>query len=118
MEGITEDVMVKVTERTESPMTILRGVWRDLGLGGPCSALSRSEQEWIALHLMGFYYWLCVQQLASAENVAEILDELAALFPESGALSMLHQCSMIGLAGGIEAVLARGQSGGDPTSLN
>ena len=80
--------------------------------------LSRSDQERIAMHLMGFYYWLCVQQLASVQNVAEILDELANLFPESDSLSMLHQFSMIGLAGGIEAVLARSQPAGDTTALN
>lgn len=68
--------------------------------------MSRREQERIALHLMGFYYWLSVQQLASPENVAEILDELADYFPESGTVILLHQCAMIGLAGGIDAVLA------------
>jgi len=79
---------------------------------------SRYDQERLALNLMGFYYWLCVQHLASVRDVAEILDELAAQFPESVTLSLLHRCSMIGLAGGMDAVLASGQSAGDRTALN
>ena len=82
------------------------------------SPMSRRDQEQIALHLMGFYYWLCVQHLASNPSVAEILDELVDQFPESGTLAMLHQFSMIGLAGGLDAVLADCLSAGAPHSMN
>jgi hypothetical protein len=85
---------------------------------GQLSFMSRRDQERIALHLMGFYYWLCVQHLASIPSVAEILDELVDLFPESGSLTMLHQFSMIGLAGGIDAVLANCRSADTPRPVN
>ncbi len=82
------------------------------------SDLSRPDQETIAQHLMGFYYWLAVQHLASIGNVAEILDELADQFPESGNLILLHQCSRIGLAGGLDVVLGGSQPALDRATLN
>jgi hypothetical protein len=81
-------------------------------------SMSRQNQERIALHLMGYYYWLSVQHLASVESVAEILDDLIALFPGSGTLAMLHQFSMIGLAGGLDAVLANCRSADAPYPMN
>jgi len=68
------------------------------------SFMSRRDQERIAMHLMGYYYWLCVQHLASISSVAEILDDLVDLFPESGDLTLVHHFSMIGLAGGIDRI--------------
>jgi len=88
------------------------GFFDQLGFKG------RDAQERLALHLMSFYYWLSVQHLASVDSVAEILDDLVALFPGSGTLVMLHQFSMIGLAGGIDVVLANCRSTRAPYPMN
>jgi len=120
--GTTDPARRRLVDKTVEMLAVSlpakggRIYWEAFDVPGFFEQLSSyrgSHQERIALDLMGYYYWLCVQHLASASNVADILDGLLALFPESGTLAMLHHFSMIGLAGGIDAVLADLRSADD-----